>query len=655
MSNSTILSLAILKVNWDEPESKDYLDNFVPFIGECIRLTEDDVVAIPILQQDLKTRFGLLVPQNALKSILKRLKKHGYVRQENKILYPIRERLELLNFAEVQRKVLGMEESLVKSLISFVSKRFGLSWSQVEAEASLLGYLEENQLVVFNAIKNASQVSIPDEGRIKDRYIVGSFIRSLQESNSSDFEAIDIIVKGSMLANAVYLPDPGKVSKRFEKTAVFFDTSFIIYALGYAGELRRAPCIELLEMLYETGGNPRCFQHNVEEVYGILDACAFKLKRGSLRDAHGPSMEYFLEKGFTASDVELFKSRLHKDIKALRMEIIDKPAYEERYMIDEAGFQKRLDTDIHYGNIKALQRDVDSISAIVRARRGQRCYTFEECRAVFVTPNRDLVKASKDFLYEPSSGGALPPAITDYDLTTLLWLKRPMDAPDLPRKRIIADCYAATKPNDRLWQKYMREVDRLEEERRVTSDDIYTLRFSLEAKTALMELTYGDDEFFTEGTVQEILQIARDHIQREVRDTLDKETTLRTKAECDLKATLAEEDNRRRRQTVRAELWARVASRFIEYFTMGILLLGSLYAFPWGMPPASDILGYVVSFSLILLFILTMYSLWREKGVTTIMRRLEVHLAHWFENRFMMLAGFEVSSKRSDNRGRVSN
>jgi hypothetical protein len=81
MSNPTILSLAILKVNWDEPESKDYLENFVPLVGECIRLSVDDVISIAELQQDLKTRFGLNIPQNALRSILNRLKKH-----DNKLL-----------------------------------------------------------------------------------------------------------------------------------------------------------------------------------------------------------------------------------------------------------------------------------------------------------------------------------------------------------------------------------------------------------------------------------------------------------------------------------------------------------------------------------------------------------------------------------------
>src|SRR6266851_1759739 len=43
-------------------------------------------------------------------------------------------------------------------------------------------------------------------------------------------------------------------------------------------------------------------------------------------------------------------------------------------------------------------------------------------------------------------------------------------------KRIIADCYAATQPDDRLWAKYMAEIERktlvqLEEERKLRQEE----------------------------------------------------------------------------------------------------------------------------------------------------------------------------------------
>lgn len=56
-----LISLAMLKVHW-HTRHKDYVDNFVPMVAECIRTSEHDVVSIPALQQEVRTAFGLRLP-----------------------------------------------------------------------------------------------------------------------------------------------------------------------------------------------------------------------------------------------------------------------------------------------------------------------------------------------------------------------------------------------------------------------------------------------------------------------------------------------------------------------------------------------------------------------------------------------------------------
>ena len=70
-------------------------------------------------------------------------------------------------------------------------------------------------------------------------------------------------------------------------------------------------------------------------------------------------------------------------------------------------------------------------------------------------------------------------------LTNLLWLRRPTAVPNLPRKRIIADCYAATWPTERLWRLYLEEIDKLRQRGGVISDEYYMLRDSIAAEPAL--------------------------------------------------------------------------------------------------------------------------------------------------------------------------
>ncbi|MEE8513014.1 MAG: hypothetical protein V3S36_10260, partial [Acidiferrobacterales bacterium] len=81
--------------------------------------------------------------------------------------------------------------------------------------------------------------------------------------------------------------------------------------------------------------------------------------------------------------------------------------------------------------------------------------------------------------------------MTDHALTTLLWLKKPLSAPDLPRRRLIADYFAALRPDERFWKSYLAEIDKLERDGQLSHDDYFALRHSLEAKQALMDLTRG--------------------------------------------------------------------------------------------------------------------------------------------------------------------
>ena len=63
----------------------------------------------------------------------------------------------------------------------------------------------------------------------------------------------------------------------------------------------------------------------------------------------------------------------------------------------------------------------------------------------------------------------------------------------------MADCYAATQPDDRLWAKYMAEIERREQmsSRGFTPDEYALLKYSTEAHSALMEQTLGEEEAFT--------------------------------------------------------------------------------------------------------------------------------------------------------------
>jgi len=75
---------------------------------------------------------------------------------------------------------------------------------------------------------------------------------------------------------------------------------------------------------------------------------------------------------------------------------------------DETSLEETLDSRIGYDNPLARVRDVDSLSAIIRLRRGGQPSNIEDSKALFVTTNIEIVRAAGDYV----GATALPGTIT---------------------------------------------------------------------------------------------------------------------------------------------------------------------------------------------------------------------------------------------------
>lgn len=634
MASSAVVSLAILKVNWDIYQ-KDYLENFVPILAECIRLADEDIISIPILQSDVEKRFGLKIPQNILGTLLRRLQKKGYITLENKVYTRNYDALKSLNFSNVQQEVIRTHEILIEDLRKFAAERFTVEWSPSNAEDALLSYLQENEIFSLEAI----QCSVPKVSSKSFKYIVAVFIKHLKETHSSGFYYLETIVKGNMLANAIFLPDPTKALKKFKNTEVFFDSPFLMHALGYNGEPRKEPCIELLNLLVETGASLRCFSHTVIEIRGILRACADRIAQGKVRDSNGSfweSVEYFLYSGKTSTDVELLATKLETSLSGLKIRIVDKPDFSNyAHVISETELGAALRDKIMYRREDALDHDVNSISAIMRIRKGFRTNSIEECKALFVTNNESLVAAVCDFLKQ-SIRGEVPACFQDSVLTCLLWLKKPLKAPDLPIKRIIADCYAATQPDERLWKAYLLNIEKQRSSGQVSDDDYLRLRYDLEAKQILMERTLGEEQAFAHGTVAEILSYLNDRQQQVINDEVRRNVEV-AKNEAELvkrqaAAILSKELRRELRITAVSEKFAQYLSIILKYISLALVAFGVYLTMPEAITDNSieapnTLKQYLLPGVLVLIFFLSICNLMWGTTVVECLNKLENWLA----------------------------
>lgn len=651
MTTSAIASYAILKVNWEQPARRDYLDNFVLIVAEAIRQLPDDVVVLAALQTQIRQEFDLALPLNTVKTLLNRVKKAGYVELHAGTYRRNNPALAKLNFHQIQQSVLQAHEELVGDIASFVSSKYRINWSKQEAEDALEKYLVQNQIKLLTDLRtrNLNNVIVPTPDRLKAQYVIGKYIQDLHETQSAKLEYLEMVIKGNLLANSVFMTDPSTYLRRFRNTFVFLDTSIVIYALGYTGEPRKWPSLELIELLRKNGAELRIFRHSLDEAIGILTACAERIGRKQFRDSYGPSIEYFIERGYSETDVMMFVENIESDLAHLGVLVEDKPAYSEhRYVIGEEAFLNYLKGQIKYSRDKAAERDKDSIAAIVRLRRGATFVQIEECRAIFVTSNSGLAIATRNFDEFRYQLGTAPLGLTDYEMTNLVWLKSPTLAPDLPRKRLIADCFAATQPDESLWTKYLKAIGHLEQQKRINADQYFVLRHSIQARSELMERTLGDETAFSEGTVEEILTVFEDRLRA-------KDVARANEAEFAKEQALAERDAEREarfglEEKMRLEAEARQlnislrANRFAKAIlfsvsTMLAIIVGYLTYVtspigPLNVDPNSNLPDLVRFLALAIFFVLlVIQALSLVFGITAIslLGRATPRLAKWIE------------------------
>jgi len=677
-----LTSLAILKVNWDE-QRQSYIDNFVPFVADVLRGDTRTELGLLDIQQGVQDTFGILIPQGALNTVVARAARRGLLDRRDRLIVPRPDKLVAFDVSRQRKELLRQHAALIDKLRTFAEDRFDRRYTEEEAEAALQAYVGEWNLAILQAMVGEGGLPMPVSAR-ETEFVVASFIARLLERDPDGFAYLESVVKGSMLAGALYLPDLGRAQKRFDGVVMYFDTPFLLHALGYTGLEGERAARELMELAYELGATLACFDGSVAETEGVLIGAAGALRsRSRYSPQVGGVAEYFMGQGVQPSDVEVLIDRLPKNLKALRVSVHGKPGHVSGLTVDEVKLEEALQNAVHYQNRNALLHDLDALTSVYRLRQGSNQRRLEECRAIFVTTNESLVRASRSFFHTEGTHSA-PMAILHHDLATLAWLKKPLAAPDLPTRQIIADCYAAMSPDDPLWNRYLDAVEHLKDSDRVSADEYAILKFSPDARRVLMEQTLGEASVVSETTVQQVLHDAKSAIQapllalvHETQKTAAAQVAEAEQARSQTAAEIAEklEDAKRDRDQavqeklaavkesakVKAELnrifevrrekarrgaarWARVLSVSLIGLPLYLLVIAAAVCYiarslGWRGLPDKVLAWGAIAFVAFFLIELADYVLGLHLNVRQLVRRVELRIAHSLEARFMKRSG----------------
>lgn len=645
MTVNAIVSMAMLKVNADSV-GMSVLENFQPFVLDRLYHSGTEAVSAPDLRSAISTEYGVDIPTAVIQTLTKRIARDGLLTRDYGILKFNREDFAKYDLATSRQAAQQNYEMLMRAGSRFAEAEFSISLAPEQFAAAFLEFLRDETVPLLKTVIEGRAIIAQPEVEVGSlRYVVASFILDAFSNDPALAAALSTVVKGGVIASALYFPDPSGMNRRLDYLRVFLDTTLLLRLAGACGPDFERAASDLATLAVSRGASLRCFDHTLKECLGVLDASATSVKRGGGR-YFGEATEHMVSAGWSYSDVIEFRDNFEERLGALGVSIHEKPAHVARLTVDEERLDSILQKEVHYSSTEAKYKDIDSITAVYRLRGGRAAPSLSKARAVFVTTNTALVRGSRKFAkIEELERGLIPLCIPDFFLTTALWVSQELVAPNLPSRQLIADCVSAVRVSDHLWKLYVEKIDKLVVAGNVGPEDYVMLRQSLEVRALIMFDTSEEPENFTEATVDKVLERRRLNLaaeaeaeaQRTLEEGRQREERLREVAERD------RSDRERATNALAIERQALLsraagAAKVLSLTVIGVLALlavvGATFSFPSLLDQDREgVLAFIVSLAILAFLALSLYSVLTERGLPFVYRKLQGHIEAWVAER----------------------
>lgn len=514
--NRTILSLAIIKTHWDSKKA-DYIDNFIPLTANLLKENDYTEVDFNKFQKDFIDRYGLHISINALITIFNRAKRNGLVYREHGKVYVKKDNLPEYDLSISSKDIERKFQNLTESIQSFATEFLKTELTKVEIEEGLLSFLKEHDLDILFAAKDKSV--LPEvKSKNKVRYTISKFSLHAYESEPQLFQFLLDVSIGHALSGAILYSEFNTFSGKLKNLNIYLDTPVILNLLGFNGEFKKQATKELTDILYEEKANIFILDTTRGEVDSILSDSYKWLDKGIYDlDKASKVLRYCHRNNITASDLEHTIVSLDSLLSENHITSTRVPSYNEKeFVIDETKLSEVIyqtynsiidNFDSELADQKGtIARDVKVLSGIYRFRQGHKPKSIRDSKALFITSNTALAFASRRFESQQNGAGfTIPSCLTDVLLGTVIWLQSPQKVEAINSKKFMAECYAATQPNEKLIKNYLAEIEKLKTSKKINNDDYYLLRSHRVSLNLLETKTMGDPDAIDASSTEEIL------------------------------------------------------------------------------------------------------------------------------------------------------
>jgi len=525
-----LATVALLKTRLDQ--GLDHLALFEPFVADALNGSDKTDFIAADIKAVLHQRTGLLIPTDALQTLLQRFVKRGCLRRDGGRFFRTGAPIEDPGLNVTRKAVEKGQSRLGEALVQFLSEAGSPFVSAEEALVGLATFVSDNKVHLL------LDSPIPDgalERSSQGRKVTRGLARFISEVCLTSAELRPILadlVEGILLEDALLLRDIGLAGQRFSELTVALDSMILFAALGLTGEANRVAAIEGLHLLREVGARAIAFDKTVGEMRRILSVYEQHLATAAGRLSLWPSdlTRHALDSHLSSSDVRLISATLEERLRKAGVTTRDTPAHHRDYTLDEAALQACL-IDPRNGDkeTQRIKHDVDCIAGVLTLRAGQRGDALERSRAVFASTSGRVVRNAQEW-YRSQGENAFPPIIHYRALTAIAWLKKPAAAPDVKVHELAALCAGALRPTRETMDKTLASLRSLVAEGAISSDEAVAVAASAMLEPLLARL--DDDSEPDADTIADAIERVKQRYRQDAEAEAAKKIAL-ARAEAD--------------------------------------------------------------------------------------------------------------------------
>lgn len=388
-----------------------------------------------------------------------------------------------------------LEETFLQELISLdfhaALLRPGRATAPVPAIASSAGTLS---LPIKAEVIENGEVSVAAEQETLERsnitILCAGFILAMFQTEPDLYDLILRIATGAMVAEAVLnIQNPGSTAS-LKGLRIALDGPFIMALLDLEEKSSGVYADALRDQMLNQGALLVVFKHSVDEVREAVESTLRAFEEGNGKGVLARRLGVKTYREYVKSVLQTLESA----IKRLNIAVMDAPARRESYAFftgeDETAMAEHLG---HYENRLARERDAASVAAVMRLRGNKvaNMSRLHQAGVVFITSNARVAKKADSFtvLHRMRENRDVPPALTDRQLASLLFVMFGGQGKVLTEYQLLANCAKALEPNNDVMQTMHRFLAGLDptqaaQFRAVMTED--------RASQHLVQLTLGD-------------------------------------------------------------------------------------------------------------------------------------------------------------------